>query len=378
MITVNNEPIYTFKKLAVILSKNSITSLLFSDLSAAVELLFKCSFKHPLNEENAIYILSEWQHLNKNAPSKVPYFKRYLINVADRFSIEVYTKWKSYPRAQPYSIEFVMARDCCDESTAENTIKVLKNKTSGSLETYIQRYGETEGVERFNSFSKKSAHTLQTFQEHYGTTEGVKKYAEYINTKDSGSLAYFNKKYGEKGKELYEQHCKLVGYYNTIEYYIQKYGSEEGYTKYKERSMSKGKKSTYFIEKYGEEYWQNLYTIKLKTLGYSENFETLTGFDIYRKRVHRLSNQQPIYKLKNASKRGHLKNTVEAYNLDHKYSIYQCYVDSIPEHIASHITNLEFIPMQDNINKGVNCSITKQELLEGYHNYENNKNHTKQ
>ena len=346
----------------------------FSDVQKAVEMLLNYTFNGNIDDNDCLFILQEYINLLTTANHRIPYFKKYIFNVDSKFTKDLYLKWKSYKRANPYCVDYIMCRDAVSREKALETVNNLKNKTAGTKENFIKRYGKTKGLAKFKEFAAKSAHTLESFIKKYGELEGPKKYKEYLATKDVNSLAYFINKYGEhEGKIRYEANCKAIGYKNTIDYYIEKFGPEKGFIKYKEISMSKGKSGEYFISKYGEDYWNKLYKKKLALLGLGENYETLTGFDAYKKRVHRLSRKQPIWTLPNAEKQGNENNKTDPYHLDHKYSIYQCYVDNIPEYIASHIVNLEFIPMKDNLSKGIKCSITKDQLLKDYEEYENKK-----
>lgn len=53
-------------------------------------------------------------------------------------------------------------------------------------------------------------------------------------------------------------------------------------------------------------------------------------------------------------------------HLDHKYSIYQGFIDCIPPYIISSKYNLEVIKGDINLVKGHKCSITKEELFSEY------------
>ncbi len=55
-----------------------------------------------------------------------------------------------------------------------------------------------------------------------------------------------------------------------------------------------------------------------------------------------------------------------AYHLDHKFSLLQCFKQSIPIEIAGSLSNLEFIPWELNDSKNSKCSITKEELYEQF------------
>ena len=55
------------------------------------------------------------------------------------------------------------------------------------------------------------------------------------------------------------------------------------------------------------------------------------------------------------------------YHLDHKYSVYQGFIDNIDPVIMSSRYNLELIPVYDNISKNNKCSITMEALLNVYY-----------
>jgi len=63
--------------------------------------------------------------------------------------------------------------------------------------------------------------------------------------------------------------------------------------------------------------------------------------------------------IKNLDKRG----KVEGYDLDHKYSIYEGFVNNIHCEIVGHVTNLEVVLSEINRSKRYNCSISLDDLL---------------
>lgn len=56
------------------------------------------------------------------------------------------------------------------------------------------------------------------------------------------------------------------------------------------------------------------------------------------------------------------------YHLDHRYSIKEGFINNIPIHIISSITNLVILEAKQNQKKGTRCSITKEQLLKEYYN----------
>jgi len=61
--------------------------------------------------------------------------------------------------------------------------------------------------------------------------------------------------------------------------------------------------------------------------------------------------------------RGIKKNN---YHLDHKYSIYQGFIDNIPAKIIGSICNLEMLLSGKNLSKNKKCSISKDSLIESF------------
>lgn len=84
-------------------------------------------------------------------------------------------------------------------------------------------------------------------------------------------------------------------------------------------------------------------------------------FKIYSRQV-RLLSEKTFRKNKNIidqnNKRSH------NYHLDHKYSVYDGFVNNIPPYILADVSNLEILPQKDNLVKYTNSSITLDELFE--------------
>ena len=52
------------------------------------------------------------------------------------------------------------------------------------------------------------------------------------------------------------------------------------------------------------------------------------------------------------------------WQLDHKVSVRDCYINEIPPGIAAHVCNLQMVPRGYNQHKGSRSSITASELIE--------------
>lgn len=97
-------------------------------------------------------------------------------------------------------------------------------------------------------------------------------------------------------------------------------------------------------------------------LTYDEYIKKLPAFFKYKKQVNRITKKQNIRSLPNFDKRG-LCGVKNAYQLDHKYSILEGFKNGVDVEIIGDIANLEFIPWEDNLKKGSNCSITLKQLF---------------
>lgn len=92
-----------------------------------------------------------------------------------------------------------------------------------------------------------------------------------------------------------------------------------------------------------------------------EYLSKLPAIEAYRNEVWKYTKQQDIKSLEHFEKRGRT-----GYHLDHKFSIIEGYNQGISPKIIGNICNLVFIPSKINQSKNNKCSITKQQLLEGY------------
>lgn len=52
-------------------------------------------------------------------------------------------------RKSPYDVQYVANRDSISIAEAEKVVMELKNKTSGSISSFINRYGEEIGRQKY-------------------------------------------------------------------------------------------------------------------------------------------------------------------------------------------------------------------------------------
>ena len=128
----------------------------------------------------------------------------------------------------------------------------LAKKTAVTLENLINKYGEIEGQKKWEQYRKKQAdsNTFEYKLEKYGWT---KKQFDQYNKNRAVTLENLINKYGEiEGLERYEVYCKRQQYTTSIEYFIEKYGIDEGEQRWYQFCSDRGKSNDiYFImEKY--------------------------------------------------------------------------------------------------------------------------------
>jgi len=127
-----------------------------------------------------------------------------------------------------------------------------KESIKQTKESFIKRYGEKLGIQKFNEFKYKSGykHTKEYFVKTFGKKIGLQKWKE-LNNKKRLSLENMIRKYGEEeGKKKWKAFCEKNSYTNSIEYYIETYGKEEGTKRYEKwKSATKTLRIEYWIEK---------------------------------------------------------------------------------------------------------------------------------
>jgi hypothetical protein len=138
-----------------------------------------------------------------------------------------------------------------------------------TLENMINRWGDVEGKQKWEAYKNKQSitNTFEYKQEKFGwTREDFDKY----NTSRAVTLENMINRYGVvNGKIKWDSYCKTQEKAGCAkEYFIEKYGEEDGIKKYEEIGRLKVVSKDNFIRKYGEkigaEKWDN-YLIKMCT-----------------------------------------------------------------------------------------------------------------
>lgn len=101
-----------------------------------------------------------------------------------------------------------------------------------SLDSFTKKYGKEEGRKRWDSYVEKQriTNTFEYKKEKYGMT--LEQFDEY-NKSRSCTIENFIKRYGEEeGLKRWNDYRRRESYCNTREYFIETYGEEEGLKKW--------------------------------------------------------------------------------------------------------------------------------------------------
>lgn len=146
-----------------------------------------------------------------------------------------------------------------------------KAKTGHTKEKMIDRHGEELGIEKWNSYCKKQAETnsFEYKANKYGMTED--EFKEY-NKSRAVTKDNLIKRHGEEdGIKKWNDYCERQSYAGCkLEYFIEKYGVEEGTKFYNELNKTKAQTLENFTTRYGEtegkKQWNQYYKNKIKSV----------------------------------------------------------------------------------------------------------------
>jgi hypothetical protein len=118
--------------------------------------------------------------------------------------------------------------------------EIDKSNVGVTLEVMIKRYGEDEGKKRFESYRSKQAYsnTFEYKKEKHGWT---KEEFDEFNSSRAVTLENLTKKHGSvEGKKRYEKYKKRQAYTNSLDYFIEKLGYDNGKKEYERINSEKG------------------------------------------------------------------------------------------------------------------------------------------
>ena len=197
-------------------------------------------------------------------------------------------------------------------SEEDANILLSERQSTFSLEKCIEKHGNEKGLFVFNERQKNWQETLNSKSD---------KEIKLINSSKSSSLDMCIKRYGLEVGTLFHNN-------------INKKKSETLISLNKEKRLR-----------------LNIFEDDSKK--YSKLVRRLTEKE-YKEKEHIINNKN------------NLRSRTD-YHLDHKLSIYNAFIENIPSYITSNYFNLEMIYYSDNLSKGINSSITVEELMKGYY-----------
>jgi len=278
-------------------------------------------------------------------------------------------------------IDFVIC-EICGLKYKEINNNHLENHNITKFE-YDEKYGN-----RTSEKTRKNKNTLTKLM----TTE----FSEKLS--NSHKKEHFIKKYGEKqGKLKYDLMIEKLSYSQSKEFHISKYGEEIGNEKYYIKNKKKGMTLENQIKKYGEINGTEKYNIWLEkqknknTLSYYiDIFGYENGLNKWFERNNKISTSNS--KIDKSLKKDYINycnivnrftrlslqiNDIEniklrgleyGYDLDHKISKLYGFLNKIKPEIIGHYSNLEIIHNKINRSKQEECSITINEIISKYSN----------
>jgi hypothetical protein len=196
---------------------------------------------------------------------------------------KIYNRLPMSPNAVNYDFKILLDID------DDNLKKIIKDKKSITLNKLIKKYGEVEGVKRFENYKNKQSYSnsYQYKKEKYGWS--IDEYNNY-NKSRAITLEKCIERHGEHdGRKLFEDYCNKQKYYgSTLEYFIERYGEVEGNIKWINICKSKALTINNFIERYGEVEGTNKF-LEVISKGYSKSSQRFF-WEIYNKLDERIKN----------------------------------------------------------------------------------------
>lgn len=139
-------------------------------------------------------------------------------------------------------------------------------RDSSSKYAFTLRYGEEEGLKRFEEKTKKCAQTERGMIERHGAELGKKKWEEYKHKVSfANSEAGYIERYGVVvGKEKFRKQCERNSGNWSLERKIELHGEEEGLKKFEE--MGEKLKKRHSLENYIRLFGEEEGTVKFENL----------------------------------------------------------------------------------------------------------------
>jgi hypothetical protein len=220
----------------------------------------------------------------------------------------------------------------------------LSNKLSNShkIENYISKYGNVEGLIRFNLMMerKKYKNGKQSYIDRFG--ENADFIYNEVQKKKAITLKNCIDKHGLiDGENIYNKWRELQKSKNFLSYYIDKYGYETGLEKWLDKN-NKISLSNSKIEKED----------KNKFINYIYDVNKYTRLSLNKYNIDGIE----------------LRGKEFGYDLDHIYSKVDGFKNGIPSYIIGHISNLRIVESSYNRRKRHVSDIEIEYIISEYEN----------
>ena len=237
---------------------------------------------------------------------------------------------------------------------------------TGSIVFFERKYKDPEiALEKYNEYhkNKPTLARLSYWTERGFTDEQAKE--KVTERQSTFSLEKCIKKYGEvEGKKRWdERQCKWRESLGNRGY------SEIVLSNFKRGGNSFPQNAAHFLGILIENYTDELFIKSIH--GKDQYFETI--FEKFTKefsdysRITRQLTEQNYTKYRNLIDPNQIRSSI--FHLDHKYSVFSGFANTVPPEIIAHPYNLEMLSADENLSKHAKCSITLEELNEGILNF---------
>lgn len=323
-----------------------------------------------LNSEDNLYKGLSSDYINTVV--KVPYSKlrnKFITYNRECFDIDRFYRYaefvKETPRGGVYIPEYWELLLGVSPETAKAKVESYKKDKTTSKEGFIKRHGEEEGLVKFARFQESSARSLQTkIDSDYNFRESTPFCKEYwIKRGETEERAVESVKDFQKHNAGVNSHIWVSKGLSEVEIgaLLKDINSKKG-SSYSVEKLAK--KDNISVEDAEEVIAQRKIAMVDTFISKQERIprHLVVKYKKYCQTVRYLTDKRDLSSIPNIEKRGKEFN----YQIDHKYSILKGFLDNVPEEIVSCVGNLQCIPSEVNLAKGVDCDISLEDLYKIY------------
>lgn len=294
----------------------------------------------------------------------------------ERITAIVKYKADKSPASLMYDVTYMMLYHDIDESSANKYIADFKANKSTSRESFVRRWGEYIGSEKFKAFQVSSAKSkdINYYIEKYGIDEGTYMLNDINSRCSKRCIGYWTHRgYSlEDAKEEVSRHQKHNSGLHKEYWYSRGFDKDEVDVIFSRINSKKGlhpKNIKLLKETYGnswEEYHKANYNKMRKKMEACGKWIPLSLMDDWGKYKQLVSIYTNVSIRSCEGGINNLELRGVDFHLDHRYSIKMGFINDIPPEIIGSIYNLEIIPAKINCSKRAKCSITKEFLIKEY------------